>query len=343
MGAGIRVGIVGAGAVGALIGARLARAGHAVSVLARGATGAAIAAHGLRVIERDASGAWAHWGADAAAVSEDAAALGVQQLLVIAVKAPALRAVAQAIGPMIGPDTLVLPAMNGVPWWFFAHEAGERAGWRLRAVDADGVIAAAIPAAQVLGAVVHWASHCPEPGVVRCDLGRRLMVGEPAGGASARAARVAGWLQAAGFDAQASDDIRREVWFKLWGNLTFNPISAITGATADRILADPLVVGLCVACMDEAAAVGAKIGCPVPQSARERLEVARGLGAFRTSMLQDVDAGRAVELDALVEAVREIAARVGVPTPSIDALMGLARLHARVRGLYPQAAGTPNP
>lgn len=365
----MRVGIVGAGAVGALIGARLARAGHAVSVLARGATGAAIAAGGLRVIERAGSagegdragqggqaeggrgspgevgpgraGDGLAWSVPVAAVSDEPAALGVQELLVIAVKAPAMRSVATAVGPMIGSSTVVLPAMNGVPWWFFEHAAAGLAGWRLRAVDPDGAIAAAIPAARVLGAVVHWSSACPQPGLVRCGAGRRLIVGEPAGGASARAARIVQVLADAGFEAQASDDIRREVWFKLWGNLTVNPVSAITGATADRILADPLVVALCVACMDEAAAVGARIGCPVTQSARERLEVARGLGAFRTSMLQDVDAGRPVELDALVEAVREIAARVGVPTASIDTLTGLARLHARVRGLYPDHPDAP--
>lgn len=333
----MKICIVGAGAVGALIGARLARAGHEVSALARGATLEAIRAHGVRVAERDAAGREIEWRAAVAAES-DPARLGPQDLVVIAVKAPALHAAADAVAALLQADTVVLPAMNGVPWWFFEHAPGALRGARLRSVDPDGAIAARIPVERVLGAVVHWAAECPEPGRVRLNFGNRLILGEPATGSSARLEATARACADAGFDVEASSDIRREVWFKLWGNMTMNPVSAVTGATADRILDDALLARWCIDCMTEAAAVGERIGCPVPQSAQARMDVTRRLGAFRTSMLQDVDAGRAVELDALVGAVREIGERVGVPTPSIDVLFGLARLHARVRGLYPEAA-----
>jgi 2-dehydropantoate 2-reductase len=187
----------------------------------------------------------------------------------------------------------------------------------------------------VLGCVVHLTCSCPEPGVVQHGFGDRLIVGEPAGGPSARTAAVCAALADAGFQAEASDDIRHAIWFKLWGNMTMNPVSALTGATADRILDDPLVLGFMLAAMGEAAEIGERIGCPIHQSGEQRMEVARQLGAFRTSMLQDLQAGRALELDALVGAVHEIAAKVGVKTPNIGALLGLSRLMARERGLYP--------
>jgi 2-dehydropantoate 2-reductase len=165
-------------------------------------------------------------------------------------------------------------------------------------------------------------------------MGAGLIVGEPGGGRSARVERVVTELARAGFDAKLSERIQQDIWYKLWGNMTMNPVSAITGATGDRILDDPLVRAFCSAAMAEAAAIGAKIGCGVTQSADDRNAVTRKLGAFKTSMLQDVEAGRPIELDAIVAVVREIGEKVGVPTPNIDALLGLARLFARVRGLY---------
>ena len=331
-----RITIVGMGAVGAFIAARLAAAGNAPRALARGATLAAlrergVGLHGAGGLQRhpiDASG--------------DARAFGAQDLVIVAVKAQSLGALAPTLAPLIGPQTIVLPAMNGVPWWFLQTPAlaarfGGHAG-RLASVDADGAIGAALPLAQVLGCVVHFTCSSPAPGEVRHGFGDRLIVGEPAGGASARTEAVAALLRDAGFTVEASEDVRRDIWFKLWGNMTTNPISALTGATVDRILDDPQVNAFMLQAMAEAREIGARIGCPIEQSGEDRMVVTRSLGAFKTSMLQDAEAGRPLELDALVGAVYEIGARVGVATPAIGALLGLTRLMARGRGLYPAAA-----
>ena len=324
----MRVCIAGVGAIGGFLGTRLGAAGHEVSALARGATLEALRRHGLRLDqggERIAAPVRAE---------EDAAKLGAQDLVVVAVKGPALGAIAPRIAPLLGAETIVLPAMNGVPWWFFDGLPGPFAGTRLESIDPGGAIAAAIPVRHVAGCVVHASCSTPEPGLVRHAMGAGLIVGEPAGGRSARVERLVGELARAGFDAKLAERIQQDVWYKLWGNMTINPVSALTGATADRILDDPLVRNFCSAAMGEAAAIGAKIGCAVTQSAEERHAVTRKLGAFRTSMLQDAEAGRPMEIDVLLTAVREIGAKVGVATPNIDALLGLARLFARVKGLY---------
>ena len=176
-----------------------------------------------------------------------------------------------------------------------------------------------------------------EPGWAQHRMGQGLIVGEARGGQSPRAQRVADLLTHAGFDVTHSADVRRDIWYKLWGNLTMNPISALTGATGDRILGDPLVRAFCSATMREAASIGARIGCPIEQEPEDRHAITARLGAFRTSMLQDAEAGRAIELDAIVSVVREIGQRLGLATPNIDALLGLTRLQARMRGLYPEA------
>jgi 2-dehydropantoate 2-reductase len=183
---------------------------------------------------------------------------------------------------------------------------------------------------------VHASTFTTEPGVVEQRMGQGLIIGEPGGGVTPRVQLLADLLTRAGFDCTPSADVRQDIWYKLWGNMTMNPVSAITGATVDRIMADPLVLAFCSAAMQEAAQVGAGIGCAVAQTAEDRHAVTRKLGAFRTSMQNDVDAGRAIELDALVTVVREIAQRLDIATPHIDALLGLARLFARVRGLYPE-------
>jgi 2-dehydropantoate 2-reductase len=227
--------------------------------------------------------------------------------------------------------------MNGVPWWFLQTPAIAR---RLRndeqglaSIDPLGHIAAALPLAQVLGCVVHFAAASPAPGVMKHGFGERLIVGEPAGGTSPRVDAVAAVLRDAGFEVDASTDVRRDIWFKLWGNMTMNPVSALTGATCDRILDDPLLRVFVLQAMAEAAAIGARIGCPIEQSGEERMAITRQLGAFKTSMLQDAEAGRPLEIDALVGAVHEIGQRVGVAMPAIGALLGLTRLMARSRGL----------
>jgi 2-dehydropantoate 2-reductase len=321
--------IVGAGAIGGLIGTRLAAAGTAqVSAVARGATLEALRSQGWRVQGSDGL-------LQATAVaSSDPRELGVQDLVVLAVKCTALTQVAQTLAPLIGSDTLVMPAMNGVPWWFCHGVEGFPQG-HLQHVDPHGAVAAAIPYTQVLGCVVHASAHTSEPGLVQHKMGRGLIVGEPCGGDSARVQQVVDLLKAAGFDATQSSQIRYDIWYKLWGNMTMNPVSAITGATADRLLADPLVRDFCSAAMAEAQQIGARIGCPIAQSPPDRHAITAKLGAFKTSMLQDAQAGRAIELDAIVGAVREIGQRLDIATPQIDTLLGLTRLFARVHGLYP--------
>ena len=335
----MRVGIVGAGAIGGLFGFRLTDAGNDVSVLARGATLAALSRHGLRL--RDAQGLRSR----PVRASDAPASLGVQDVVVVAVKAPALLALAPTLEPLIGPQTLVLSAMNGVPWWFF-----DGLGWppgsdapgndppELPSIDPGGVLRASFPRERTLGCVVHLSVAAPEPGVVEPRMGNALIVGEPGGRPSPRLTALVALLRGAGFDVEASARIQRDVWYKLWGNMTMNPLSAITGATADRILDDGLVRAFASRCMREAAEVGAAIGLPVDADPEERHAVTRKLGRLRTSMQNDVDARRPVELDALVGAVRDIARLAGVATPEIDTLFGLARLHARVLGLYPDAA-----
>ncbi len=329
----LKVCIVGAGAIGAMVGTRLALGGVAqVSALARGATLAALDGHGWRL--QEASGLVQA----PARASERAADLGPQDLVVLTVKGPSLPGLAPHLAPLIGPHTLVLPAMNGVPWWF-SQAVPALQGQPLASVDPGGVVAQAIPCAQVLGCVVHLSASTPEPGVSLHRMGQGLIIGEPLGdttpGGSERVRRVAELMRSGRFDVTVSADVKRDVWYKLWGNLTMNPVSAITGATIDRLLEDDLVRGFCSAAMQEAARVGERIGCPVVQTPEDRHAVTARLGAFKTSMLQDVEAGRPIELDAIVTAVHEIARRVGEPTPLIDGLLGITRLFARVRGLHP--------
>jgi 2-dehydropantoate 2-reductase len=327
----MKVCIVGAGAIGGFIGARLAAAGRAqVSAIARGATLQSLQRHGWRL--NTATGlvqAPTH-------ATADAADLGPQDLVVIAVKGPALTQAAQGLAPLFGPDTVVMPAMNGVPWWFCQDVPG-MGGEPLQSVDPGGRIASAISFERVLGCVVHASTATTEPGLVQHRMGQGLIVGEPRGGHSRRAQAVVDLLAHAGFDATHSDNVRYDIWYKLWGNMTMNPVSAITGATIDRILADPQVREFCSAAMHEAAAIGARIGCNIEQSAEDRHAVTAKLGAFKTSMLQDVEASRPIELDGIVSAVHEIGVRLGWPTPNVNILLGLARLFGRVHGLYPQA------
>ena len=326
-----KIAIYGAGAIGGWMGAKLAAVGCNVSVVARGAALDALRAHGLRLREGDAETTCP------VQASDDPAALGVQDLVVVSVKAPGMADVARRIGPLIGPRTIVLTAMNGVPWWFLQGFGGPVAGRTLESVDPGGAIAQAIPAAQVIGCVVHASCSVDAPGVIRHRAGNGLIVGEPAGGESPRVKALTDLLMQAGFNVTLSPQIQRDVWYKLWGNMTVNPVCAMTGATSDRALDDELVRGFISAVMLEAKAIGARIGIPIAEQPEDRHQVTRKLGAMRPSMLQDVEAGKPVEIDALVSAVRELGQLTQVPMPFTDALLGLSRLHARVRGLYPDA------
>ena len=323
-----KIAIYGAGAIGGWMGVRLAASGCDVSVVARGDTLAAVRAHGLRLREGEAERA------QAVTASDNTAALGVQDLVIVSVKAPGMVDVARRIQPLIGPNTIVLTAMNGVPWWFLQGFGGPVAGLTLQSVDPGGAIAQAIPAQHVIGCVVHASCSVDAPGVIRHRAGQGLIVGEPAGGETARVRELADLLTKAGFDVTLSPQIQKDVWYKLWGNMTMNPVCAMTGASSDRVLDDELVRGFLSAVMLEAREIGARIGIPIADEPEDRHAVTRKLGAMRPSMLQDVEAGKPVELDALVASVRELGQLTQVPTPYTDALLGLARLQARVKGLY---------
>jgi 2-dehydropantoate 2-reductase len=331
----MKVCIYGAGAIGGWIGVHLAQTGHEVSVVARGTTLEALQKYGLQCVQTQA--AEARLKADVK-VSANPADLGPQDLVIVAVKAPAMAEVAKGIAPLLGPNTMVMTAMNGVPWWFFQGFGGKLQGTTLSTIDPEGRIAKAIPAHHVVGCVVHASCSLDAPGVVRHHFGQGLILGEPAdqhGQVSARVQQLVTDLQAADFNASASAQIQKDVWYKLWGNMTVNPISAITGATTDLILKDDLVRDFVSKVMLEAKAIGEKIGIPIAQTPEDRHAVTLKLGAFKTSMLQDVEAGKTVELDALVSGVRELGQLTQVSTPYTDALLGLSRLHASVRGLYP--------
>jgi 2-dehydropantoate 2-reductase len=322
----MRICVVGAGSIGGVIASRLARVTE-TSVLARGATLAAIRSAGLRVEAPDGTVT-----ATMLAVADSAADLGVQDVVIVAVKAQSMPSVAAAIGPLLGPSTAVLSTLNGVPWWFLDAAVGfggPAAGAHLDSVDPGGAIAAVLPVSRVIGGTVHLSASSPVPGVVRWRAGNGLIIGEPDGVATSRLAALAQALRAAGFDVTVSASIRDDIWYKLWGNLTLNPICAITGSSTGPALDDDLVREFCSAAMLEAREIGARIGCPIAQTPEDRHAVTRKLGDFVPSMLQDAVAGRPLELDALTGAVRELGLLVGVPTPHTDALHGLARLFVR--------------
>jgi 2-dehydropantoate 2-reductase len=329
----LKICIYGAGAIGGWIGHSLARAGAQVSVVARGATLAALQQHGLRLNHADAITA------QPVTASSSTFELGVQDLVIISVKAPSLAEVARHLAPLMGPQTIVLTAMNGVPWWFLQGFGGALAGHNLTSIDPHGEIAACIAPQHVVGCVVHASCSVNEPGLVRHHFGNKLIIGEPSGEKTPRTTQrvmqLAALLERSGFEVVQSGQIQKDIWFKLWGNMTVNPISALTGATTDLILSDELVRSFISSVMLEAKEIGARLGITIDQQPEDRHAVTLKLGAFKTSMLQDVEAGKAVELDALVSAVKELGTLTGVATPYTDALLGLSRLQARVRGLYP--------
>ena len=329
----MRICVYGLGAIGGLFAARIARTGRTVSAVARGATLETARREGLALIERE--GERERRSVVRVEASDRPGDLGPQDLVILTVKTTGLVEVAREIAPLLGPETVVLSAMNGLQWWFFHGMDASLGALRLETVDPGGLLTAAIDPKRVVGCVTHLSSSSPAPAVIRHGTGERLIVGEPGGGAAPRTREIVELLRAAGFEVEPSDRIQRDIWIKLWGNMTMNPVSAITGATADRILDDDLVRGYLSRCMVEAARIGERIGLPIAMSPDERHAITRKLGAFRTSMLQDAEAGRALELDALVAVVVEIGRRVGVDTPAIESLLGLSRLYARVRRLYP--------
>ena len=325
----MKITVIGVGAIGGWMAVRLAHVpGVQMNALARGATLAALRAHGITL---HSEGKTIQSACNAVG---DAQQLGAQDVVIISVKAPALRDIATQIAPLLGPDTIVLSAMNGVPWWFLQGFGGAVANHALPSVDADGAIAQLIPAQHIIGCVVHASCSTSAPGVVQHHFGNGLIMGKPSGEKTERVQKLLALFQQAGFAATLSEQIQKDIWYKLWGNMTMNPISAMTGATTDTLLDDGLVRGFISSVMCEAKEIGARIGIPIDQQPEDRFAVTRKLGAFKTSMLQDVEAGKPVELDALVTAVQELGSMTGVATPNTNALLGMARLHARVRGLY---------
>jgi 2-dehydropantoate 2-reductase len=323
----MKVAVVGAGAIGGWLAARLALAGESVSVIARGATLRQLAQRGVELrsggkVERAPVRA-----------TGDAAELGPQDVVLLTVKAPALPALAPALRPLLHERTLVLSAGNGLPWWYFLPAGQPCAGLRLRSVDPQGEIERALPLPQLLGLSVFAACHCPAPGVVQHDSGGRLVLGEPGGGPSDRVDALAQRLQAAGLDAQPSTDIRRDIWIKLLGNACFNPVSLLTGASTDEMIDQPELHALFVRMMEEAIGVGGRLGLRLEVEPARRIAQARQLGRIKTSMLQDLEAGRAVELDAIVGTLVECAAAVAMPVPTFASVLALARLRARHAGL----------
>lgn len=313
----MKVTVVGPGAVGGLLAARLSRVAD-VSVVARGENLAAIRANGLTLLGPEGNAVYAS--VSAAGKPEE---IGVADVVILALKAHALVDFADTLTPLIGPNTAVVPAMNGVPWWFF-HRFGESLqGTVVNAVDPGGIVTQSIPPANVVGCVVHLASRLTQPGVINHVSGKRLILGESAGVMTDRLASLSDLFGRAGFDVEASSEIQHEVWMKLWGNMTMNPISALTGATTDVILDDYLTNQLAISMMQEAKKIGEAIGITTPLTPEDRNNVTRKLGAFRTSMLQDSERGQKLEVDALLRAPYEIAQKAGIDTPFLAAVLGL--------------------
>lgn len=326
----MKICIYGAGAVGGLVAARLARADHDVSVVARGAHLTEILARGLRVRSASDGDFTARIRANV-----DPARLGEQDYVIVAVKGQSLPQVAANIAPLLGEHTSIVTAMNGVPWWFFDRLPFGNGQLRLETLDPGGALARAMPTERIVGCVIHLAASTPEPGVIQHNMGKRLILGEPGGRNTARTARLAEALAGAGFEAVQSPFIEKDFWVKLLGNVSFNPVSALTLATANRLLADAQVKAYMVAIMREVLAIGRAAGVDADIDPEARMDMARHLGVFKTSMLQDLEAGKALEIDGLLTGTLEIAAKTGVAAPFTESLLGLARLRAQSTGQYP--------
>jgi 2-dehydropantoate 2-reductase len=311
--------IVGAGAVGAYLAALMTRAGEDVTLIARGATLAAISQRGVRVES-------AEGGFEAQpVVVESYTAAGPVDVILLAVKAHSLPAIAPKLAPLLGPETTVVSMQNGIPWWYF--EGAER----IECLDPGGVIAAAIEPGRVLGSIVYFSTEAAEPGVIRHTAGNRLSLGEPTGERSERARRISATLVHAGLRCPVTTHLRQEIWVKLMGNASFNPISALTGATIVEMVHHPEVSALVRTIMREVEAVATRLGIDLPVSMEQRMTGAEKVGEHKTSMLQDLEAGRSLELDALVGAVLELGHRLALPMPSTQAVYACAKLLASHR------------
>ncbi|MQX35419.1 2-dehydropantoate 2-reductase [Roseospira navarrensis] len=322
----MRICIVGAGAIGGVLGARLARAGADVSLVARGPHLEAMRTHGLTLIEGDARETLP------VRAVETPADLGVQDYVFVTLKAQSVPAMVERMQPLLGPTTAVVWAVNGVPWWYFHRLPGPWEGHRLACLDPGDVQWTGLGPERMLGCVVYPAAEVIEPGVIRHIEGHRFTLGEPDGSKSERADRLSRALRDAGLKAPVRPDIRTEIWVKLWGNLSFNPLSALTGATLDVLCTDPGTRAVARSMMVEAQAIAETLGVRFPIDVDRRIRAGAAVGAHRTSMLQDLERGRPMEIDALVTAVQEMGRLVDVSTPTIDTVVSLVRLRARTAG-----------
>jgi len=321
----MKIAVIGAGAIGGLVGAKLALAGEDVTFLVRGANLDAIRTNGIKLITTDGQ---QHVARNVSATDHYDGA-GPQDIVILAMKAHQVEAVANDVPKLFGPETVVVTMQNGIPYWYFHKHGGNLEGSRVRSVDPNGFVSAKIAADRVIGCVVYPASELVAPGVVKHIEGDRFPVGELDGSSSERVNRVSACLTDAGFKAPVLDNIRAEIWLKLWGNLTFNPISSLSHSTLVDICQYPPSRDLAAAMMREAQAVAHKLGIEFRVSLEKRIAGAEKVGKHKTSMLQDVEAGRAPEIDALVGAVVELARLTDTPTPHIDTVYSLVKLLAR--------------
>jgi 2-dehydropantoate 2-reductase len=319
-----KVCIFGAGAIGGYFGVQFAQAGIDVSLVARGSHLAAIRERGLRL---QIGG---HEHVAMLPCTDRPADLGVQDYVIVALKAHQIPDAVDAMLPLLGPKTTIVTASNGLPYWFLDFVAPPYRGATLASIDPDGRQRKLLGTARALGLVVFPATETVAPGVVRHDHGSKLPVGEPRGGRSERVVRLREMLVASNFDAPIRDDIRDEVWLKLWGNLCFNPLSALTGATIDVIASEPETRGICRAMMLEMAAIGERLGLKLRVDVDRRIDGASALGSHKMSMLQDLERGRSMEIEPLVGVVQELGRLTGMPTPTVDIVLALVRQRAHV-------------
>ena len=324
----MKIAVVGAGAIGGYLGAKLAIAGEDVTFIARNKNLSAINAHGLRLVLEDGS----EQHAPTARAVQQMAEAGPQDAVLLTVKAHQVRDLLPDLRQLFGPETMVVTMINGVPWWYFHKLAGPYEGRTLQSVDPDGLLAQHIEPERVIGSVVYPAAELVAPGVVKVIEGNRFTLGEPDGSRSPRIEALSQAMIRAGFKSPVSKDIRGEIWVKLWGNLSFNPISALTHATLQDICRFPLSRELAARMMGEAQAVGQKLGVEFKISLDKRIAGAEAVGAHKTSMLQDVENGRALELEALVGSVVELGRITDTPTPTIDAIYAAASLLGKTLG-----------
>jgi 2-dehydropantoate 2-reductase len=324
--------VYGAGAVGGLMGGLLAEGGHEVSLVARGAHLEALRRDGLTVELRDRTVK------RKLRATDDPRTLGPQDCVIVTVKAHALRDIAAQVAPLLGPDTAILSAMNGIPWWFFHAFGGTFAGRRLMSLDPDGYIERHLPPERVVGVVTHLSASVPEPGTIRHTMGLKLIFGASGEARAPRLEEIAKAFGESSFETVLDTPIQKEIVIKLWGNMSVNPIAALTLARGDVVNEDPLTQALCIRMMEEMAEVAAKLGVAIKMTPLERCAVTRKLGPFKPSTLQDMEKGRKLEIDALLTAPVEIGKLVGHPMPYCRAVLGLIRMRAAQAGQYDMPA-----